>query len=645
MAPHRTNYDSDEEIGYVPLPDISSRQLDQLTELLYMDPGVNIAMPDKNWLLDQRAGVAKLDKSNRRSTKLLDRLSAKIESLSYRLGADGVPTACLCSAHYTLHPKLIRRLMLLIIAECTEHIQVLRVWRQRIAYPNAIIAWLDRVDAVTGLWVGRQAFNATFGYERVSPTNLIVRSKCEACIMSVIGGRPQVLGDLRAALTTRRDRHVDRGDKNPRLLRLVESWISHYHADSRRAIYTGSAEISEELSTLLDTIKVLRVERPGSQTSQSSYRSGYRGPSRVYSENSRLDCVHDLVTSDGQPPRPRYSNDSQENRRSFVHSESSHTSAPIQVNEQNWMDEDVDFQASLWMDCQMQQQGLTVDERRQLFEDDMHPAFSDYAESVVGMSMNDRLQRENVPEQDKRASNATAKRQSVVSNRLGRTASVYSNPSAVPPPLSFGGEPGPPDASRSNGPAESESVSLGRGHSPLDTPRDNSSPETPRGNSPAESEWVPVSVYSPPPSLAGIEPPHRHTFQPNSGDDWESVTSTYAEQQAHIEFCQKYGFKIDLSQETEETPATPRPPRAGSRRASATPSIAASSVYSSRPGFRRSQTNVGSVPPSPAGDSIRRGHRSSRMPTRCRPGKSMWDQIKEHRQRIMEEDEDDGGWV
>ncbi|KAF9764309.1 hypothetical protein IL306_002838 [Fusarium sp. DS 682] len=613
MAPHRTNYDSDEEIEYVPLADISSRQLDQLTDLLWMDPGVNIAMPDKTWLLDQQAGVARLDKPNRRSTKLLDRLSSKIESLTYRLGADGVPTACLCHAHHALHPKLIRRLMLLIIAECTERIQALRAWRQRIAYPSAIIAWLDRVDAVTGLWIGRKAFNATFGYERVSPTNLIVKSKCEACIMSVIGGRPQVLSDLRAALTTRRDRHIDRGGKDPRLLRLIESWISHRHADSRRAIYTGSAEISEELNNLLDTIKVLRVERPGSQTSQSSYRSGYRGPSRAYGENSRLGRVRDRRTSHEQLPRPSFSNDSQEDRHSFVHSESgsSHTSAPIQMNVQNWMDEDVDFQASLWMDCQMQQQGLTVDERRQLFEDDMHPAFSDYAESVVGMSMNNRLQRDHAPEQDKRASTATVKRQSVVSNRLARKASVYSNPSAVPPPLSFSRGPSPPD--------------------------------TPPGNSPAKSEWEPVSVYSPRTSVAEGSTPRQDTFEPSNGNGRESMTSTYAEQQAHIEFCQKYGFKVDLSPEAEEPP-TPRPPRAGSQRASAAPSIAASSVYSSHPGFRRTQANGGSVRPSSASNSTRRNHRSSRMSARSQPVKSMWDQIRQTRQHIMEEDEDEE-WI
>ncbi|KAF5237965.1 hypothetical protein FANTH_10514 [Fusarium anthophilum] len=613
MVPHRTYHDPDEGIGYVPLPDISNRQLNQLTDLLWMDPGVNIAVPDKEWLLDQQARVAQLDKPNRRSTKLLARLSVKLESLSYRLGADGSPTACLCAAHHGLDPKLIRRLMLLIIAECTERIQVLRTWRQRIAYPNAVIAWLDRIDAVTGLWIGRKAFNATFGYERVSPTNLVVKSKCEACIMSVIGGRPQVLSDLRATLTTRRDRHIEQGGRDPRLLRLIESWISHQHVDSRRAIYTGSVEISKELTNLINTINCLREERPESHISQSSYRSVYGHPYSAYEEDSRRGRARTRQSFHEQSPPTSYSNHSQEDRSTSLRPESrsSQSNAPVQEDEQNWMDEDVDYQALLWMDCQMQRQGLTADERRQLFEDDMHPAFSDYAESVRNMSLDDRLQRHFAPEQHKRVSTATVKRQSVMSNEqrgstyTGKRASivpdeqmetstVYSNPSAVPPPLSFSGGPTPPDTS-------------GR-------------------NSPTETEWVPVSVFSLPESAAGGAS-RRNTVEPTNGGARESTT--YVENQAHIEFCRKYGFKTGIPSEDGE-PSTPRPARA-----SVAPSVAASSIYSSHPGFRRSQENVGSL--APGGQTSRR---TSRMSTQSQPKKSLLDRVLENR-RLMEDSDEE----
>ncbi|KAG5755530.1 hypothetical protein H9Q69_009458 [Fusarium xylarioides] len=584
-----------------------------------MDPGVNIAVPDKEWLLDQQARVAQLDKSNRRSTKLLARLSAKLESLSYRLGADGSPTACLCAAHHGLDPKLIRRLMLLIIAECTERIQTLRTWRQRIAYPNAVIAWLDRIDAVTGLWIGRKAFNATFGYERVSPTNLVVKSKCEACIMSVIGGRPQVLSDLRAALTTRRDRHIDQGGRDPRLLRLIESWISHQHVNSRRAIYTGSAEISDELTNLINTINCLREKRPESHISRSSSRSVYGHPYRAYEEDGSRSSARARQSINEQSSRSSYSNHSQEDRSKFLRPESrsSQPSAPFQENEQNWMDEDVDYQALLWMDCQMQQRGLTADERRQLFEDDVHPAFSDYAESVRNMSLDDRLQRDTTPEQHRRASTATVKRQSVLSNQQRdstysgkrvsivpdeqmETSSVYSNPSAVPPPLSFSRGPTPPD--------------------------------TTARNSPTETEWVPASVFSFQESAAGGSTPRPDTVEPTSGGARESTI--YAQHQAHIDFCRQHGFKTGIPSIDGE-PSAPQPARGGKQRDSVAPSIAGSSIYSSHPGFRRSQENVGSL--ALGGQTSRR---TSRMSTQSQPKKSLFDQMQENR-RLMEDSDEE----
>ncbi|PNP78265.1 hypothetical protein FNYG_08211 [Fusarium nygamai] len=619
MVSHRTYHDPDEEIRYIPLPDISSHQLDELTDLLWMDPGVNIAVPNKEWLLDQQARVAKLDKSNRRSTKLLARLSAKLESLSYRLGADGSPTACLCSAHHGLHPKLIRRLMLLIIAECTERIQTLRTWRQRITYPNAVIAWLDRIDAVTGLWIGRKAFNATFGYERISPTNLVVKSKCEACIMSVIGGRPQVLSDLRATLTTRRDRYIEQGGRDPRLLRVIESWISHQHINSRRAIYTGSAEISEELTNLINTINSLRGERPESHISRSSSRSVYGHPYRAYEEDGSRGRARARQSIHEQSSRPSYSNHSQEDRSMFLRPESrsSHLSAPLQEDEQNWMDGDVDCQALLWMDCQMQQQGLTADERRQLFEDDVHPAFSDYAESVRNMSLDDRLQRDFAPEQHRRDSTATVTRQSVMSNQQRdsayngkrtsivpdeqmETSSVYSNPSAVPPPLSFSRGPTPPD--------------------------------TTARNSPTETEWEPASIFSLPESAAGGSTPCPDTVEPTSGGTRESTI--YAQYQAHTDFCRQFGFKTGIPSIDGE-PSTPQPSRGGKQRASVAPSIAASSIYSSHPGFRRSQENVGSL--APGGQTSRR---TSRMSTQSQPKKSLFDHVRENR-RLMEDSDEE----
>jgi hypothetical protein len=53
MAQNRTNHNTEEEFDDTPLSSISKPQLDQLTKLLWMDPGVNVVMPDQKWLQSQ----------------------------------------------------------------------------------------------------------------------------------------------------------------------------------------------------------------------------------------------------------------------------------------------------------------------------------------------------------------------------------------------------------------------------------------------------------------------------------------------------------------------------------------------------------------------------------------------------------------
>ncbi|KAJ4268799.1 hypothetical protein NW762_002867 [Fusarium torreyae] len=618
MAPRRANHDPDEEVESYRLRDISPHQLDQLTNLLWMDPGVNVAAPDRDWLLDQQSRIATLDKSNRRSTKFLDRLSARLESLSLKHVDDGIPAACLCAAHHGLDPKLIRRLMLLLIAECTERIQTLRTWRQRIAFSDNIIAWLDRIDTVTGLWIGRDAFRATFGYQRASPTDLKVKSKCEACIMAVVGGRPQVLSDLRAGMVQRRDRHRGKG---PRLLRLVESWIDHFDADCRRAVMTASAELSNELDELSDVIKCLKWETKRSSTlSAASSRISRHRESRT---NERKEERHgrdycERPASYRQSSRQSSNTNYHEEGHGQIRQELRHESVQAQENEEIWMDEDEDCQASIWMDCQMQQQGLTAEERRQLFEDDMHPAFSDYAPTIVGASIDDRLQR-----------NLAEERQS---DKL----STFSRASVVPAPLKLTQE-----TQRPPSPARSTSV-----------------------EGTAETVWEPVSVYSPPASVAAGVPSRRDTVVLNRDNDGESITTTFDDGQAHLQFCKKWSFTPNPEPDTSE-PATPRPQPEIRRDADTFSIAAASSVYSSHPGFRRSQENL---VPSPQRNRVYRhqpedgppipfdlasnggrsrplsrasSSRSSRVSTQHRPGetrgKSLWDQLREDRQRLIED--------
>ncbi|RGP81117.1 hypothetical protein FLONG3_764 [Fusarium longipes] len=562
-----------------PLHDISDRQLDQLTGLLWMDQSINVVMPDQKWLQHQFHGVTKLDKSNRRSKNLWKRLSSGLENLSLtpRHVNDGRPTACLCDSHRELNPRLIRRLMGLIMRECTLRIHRYRDWRRRNTLPAAVHEWLDRIDAVTGLWMSRDAFDTTFGYQRVSPNQNKVLSKCEACVMAAIGGRPHVLAYLRAPMLGRRDRYADNGRRKfPRLLRVVESWIGHFKADVRRAITAESLEIRQELDKLDAEINSWKEER--------------RQASRPTGPPSRPSRHHDSRTFEVDAR----SEDNSQGRTSL--DEYLWQNGEFDDDERLWMDEDEDYQASLYLDCLMQRQGVTEAKRREIFENDMHPAVRDYTQDAMRMSLDDRLRED-------------------VGTELGNdTSSTFSNLSGVPAPLN-----------------------LARKHGELTPPDSTSGDDT-------ESMWEPVSVYSLPQSVIDGESTHRRTA--NGGSDTDSVLTTFADNRAHLEFCQRWGFSP--GSDLRDAPQT----RTQTNHDSDTHSIAAaSSVYSNHPGFRRSQ-QFGTSPPHFPKDRSRESRcysthdgRSrdsmgqSRLLTHDQRGKNIWDELREDRERMIREDE------
>ncbi|KAM0252068.1 hypothetical protein ACHAP5_001394 [Fusarium lateritium] len=606
MVPRRTNPDPEEdELGSYPMSDISPEQLDQLTDLLWMDPGVNVTLPNHEWLLDQQARIAKLDKSNRRSKKIRDRLSARLESLTLQHVDDGMPSACLCPFHHDLDRKLIRRLMLLIAAECTQRIQILRTWRQRIDFPASVTVWLDRIDAVSGLWFGRDAFNATFGYERASPLNLMVRSKCEACIMSVIGGRPQVLSDLRANLILRRDRRIDRGSRGPRLLRLVESWVGQFDVDCRKAIVTGSGVMSEELDKLLSVIKSMKEERPQSnKLSGTSSRTDDRHRSRAHEDDDGRGRGYQERRSHRHRSQQGYEpENNHENRQSGLSRD----------DDEAWMDEDEDCQTSIWMDCLMQKQGLSAEQRRRIFEQDIHPALSDYAHSALGNSKDNRQER-NFGSKGKSDRTSTLSRQSTLSERHADGSSTFSNPSAVPSPLSFNRQ----------------------------LPQLPNPPQSTAGGSDAGTIWEPVLVISPPASVVEGPARRRGPIVPNRHDEEGLTAITFADNRAHLEFCERWGLPTTVKSDGQGL-LIPRPPQALTQGTADNVSVAAaSSVYSSHPGFRRSQENLTAMEEREWSGRRNRASSSrlSRVSTQNQPDRGFWNQLRSDREKLLDDEDE-----
>ncbi|KAF5662396.1 hypothetical protein FHETE_7981 [Fusarium heterosporum] len=552
-----------EELNALPLSDISAEQLDELTNLLWMDPGVRITMPDHEWLLDQQARISRLHKSNRRSMKIRDRLSARLESLTLQHVDDGMPSACLCPFHHDLNRKLIRRLMLLIVSECTERIQLLRTWRARIAFPKTVIAWLDRIDAVSGLWFGRDAFNATFGYDRASPTDLIVRSKCEACIMSVIGGRPQVLADLRANLILRRDRHIDRGRSGPRLLRLIESWTGQFDADCRRVILTGIVVERERMKKAIDMVVAITSGPPVSNI-----------PDRAMGLRPAMGT--NIRTSAGaRAIKPR------------------RVKVAIKAG---WKNMKIVRHLSGWIvRCSDKASQPNSGER-----------FSNKICIPPSVTMHRMLQKSH------RAPASGGQR--AVPERHADSVSTFSNKSAVPLPLS-----------------------LTRQTQQMPSP-----PRSTYSSSAVGTVWEPVSVFSPPATVIEDLPSRLGPAAPNSDNTEDPNTSTFADNRAHLEFCERYGLPTTVETETGGS-GTPRPTHTTTQRAEDNGStVTASSIYSAYPGFRRSQERlvVAEERKWAGGQSKASSSRSSHAPT-LRQDSSLLAMVRNNRNKMLEEDEDE----
>ncbi|KAH7272921.1 hypothetical protein B0J15DRAFT_573761 [Fusarium solani] len=363
----------------------------QLTGLLCMPCEIKLSNPSKAWLEDQTRGIGRLDKPLRRSNKLLARISSRLDRFRARPKA-----AQLCKAHHGLNPKLIRRHMLHIIAECTKRIDRLRLWQRRIPFPPSIKAWLQRMDAVIGMWMGAEAFGAVFGYAQVASCPKPVKSGCEACIMSVIGGRDQALLDLRASLFSRTGGYGRKSRKEPRLLRLLESWIDHFGRDRADAIRRQSEMLADTLRAVRLQEKRKKEERNNdTRSSKSSRHPVSRAESvtkkveqEVIAKNRglpRQGASGWAQNTDGQldyayfqsPPSSWGALDEESNEE-HPESDSVQEAQSSDLDELDTPDELAGFEASNWMDMRMKSQGLAPNERQKLFQDDTHPVLSDY---------------------------------------------------------------------------------------------------------------------------------------------------------------------------------------------------------------------------------------------------------------------------
>ncbi|KFA55803.1 hypothetical protein S40293_01880 [Stachybotrys chartarum IBT 40293] len=222
------------------LEDIPKQGLKHLALLLRID---SVAMrghgPGNQWLHMQEDDLRLLP-------PYLSRTANPFVRVTLNLGYHGFPFApnCanLCGSHHDLEPRVIRNMMVLVAREWTKHVELYRYWRTKLGFHKDVVTWLDRMDTALATWIGSSRFKDIYGYDAHEQPAYYIKSRCEACMLAVVGGKAELLSDIRASLYVRKILALEKRGQSltPRLMRTVDEWIGHFEESTRHHILSGS---------------------------------------------------------------------------------------------------------------------------------------------------------------------------------------------------------------------------------------------------------------------------------------------------------------------------------------------------------------------------------------------------------------------
>ncbi|KAB5523023.1 hypothetical protein GE09DRAFT_488361 [Coniochaeta sp. 2T2.1] len=215
------------------------------------DPDNTKPHSNKSWLANQHSQVTSLSpdlKLNRPQLSLATFFDILIPTSTYGGGVCG----CLCkSAHDALDPDLIFWCFSQLSNEVGHHTDKYRRWARK--YPAQSRAeledYMNRMTGVATLYHTTTEMEELFlggrGTYKTLPKKFWlnrVRNHCSACVLAVVGGRAQMLIDLRASMLARKkDRRA------PRMMRLVEAWIDGFPVGFPLEMRRESEQMAREL--------------------------------------------------------------------------------------------------------------------------------------------------------------------------------------------------------------------------------------------------------------------------------------------------------------------------------------------------------------------------------------------------------------
>ncbi|RYP70091.1 hypothetical protein DL771_005708 [Monosporascus sp. 5C6A] len=193
--------------------ELTDDEVRQLTGLLSRRPSFGIGRPSKRWFEHQTKLMSRLPAAIMRPNNPLKRLVFKYgDAIGIDRPLFEYPPAVLCPTHYELHPRLMRRLFVIVLDEVTRHADRLRRWPGGRRDPQ-FAAFLDRIDGLGALWMEPQLYVETFHTPSADRRMVKVESFCEACTLAVLGANARTLGDIRAIIVDRAERMRDRKER------------------------------------------------------------------------------------------------------------------------------------------------------------------------------------------------------------------------------------------------------------------------------------------------------------------------------------------------------------------------------------------------------------------------------------------------
>ncbi|KYK56536.1 hypothetical protein DCS_03536 [Drechmeria coniospora] len=281
------------------LREISDEALDKLTSLLYLDK--TLSGMERTHV--QKDLMKRLDGCLLRPTGIVGFITRIGTSIAKYRSPVSLTHANLCLMHKPLDPRVVRKLMVLVARECTVHLNRFRRHRANNSIPWPLSEWLERMDNTTALWLGKDLFMKVFLREAPeSAAPMSEMGRCEACILAVVGSEAQMLTDLRAAIKARHTYSMKRDmiRTEPRLLRIIKSWMKLYPLPTQAAMREMSDALVASIVTLRKDARVsrkLRFEYDSQlkvETMMSTTRDGLPVPTRTRSLATKI--IHDTAT-------------------------------------------------------------------------------------------------------------------------------------------------------------------------------------------------------------------------------------------------------------------------------------------------------------------------------------------------------------